>query len=95
MDLRNVFDQQNTILIDVREPFEFATGHAKGAINIPLGSIPDNLNEIRKMENSIVVYCRSGMRSASALGFLKANGIQNIFNGGSLDEVVLYQRKVA
>ncbi len=95
MDLRNIFDQSNTVIIDVREPFEFASGHAAGAINIPLGTIPSKINDIKRMGTPIVVYCRSGMRSASAMGFLKAQGIQEVYNGGSLDEVLIYQRKAA
>ncbi len=94
MDLKNIFNQKETTIIDVREPFEFASGHAEGAINIPLGSIPDEIREIKRKGNPIIVYCRSGMRSASALGFLKAQGVQDIFNGGSLDEVLLYQKEV-
>ena len=95
MDLRNIFNQSNTTIIDVREPGEFATGHATGAINIPLGTIPSRVNDIKKMGTPVVVYCRSGMRSANAMGFLKAQGIQEIYNGGSLDEVLMYQRKAA
>lgn len=95
MDLRNIFNQSNTTIIDVREPFEFVSGHAAGAINIPLGSIHLKVNDIMEMGTPIVVYCRSGMRSANAMGFLKGQGVQDVFNGGSLDEVLLYQRKAA
>lgn len=95
MDLRNIFNQSNTTIIDVREPFEFSSGHAAGAINIPLGTIPSRVNEIKKMGTPVVVYCRSGMRSANAMGYLKAQGIQDVYNGGSLDEVIIYQRKAA
>ncbi|MFK7775278.1 MAG: rhodanese-like domain-containing protein [Saprospiraceae bacterium] len=95
MDLRNIVKQSNTVIIDVREPYEFAAGHAVGAINIPLGTIPTSLIDIKKMGNPVVVYCRSGMRSANAMSFLKAQGVQDIFNGGSLDEVLMYQKKAA
>lgn len=95
MDLRKIINQKNTTLIDVREPDEFAVGHAEGAINIPLGSIPQRVSEIKKMSTPIVVYCRSGMRSANAMGFLKAQGIKEIYNAGSLDEMFFYQKKVA
>lgn len=93
MDLRKIITKENTTLIDVREPYEFAAGHASGAINIPLGSISQRVNEIKEMSLPIVVYCQSGRRSANAMGLLKAHGIEEVYNGGSLDEVFYYQKQ--
>ncbi len=69
-------------VIDVREPDEFSAGHYKGAINIPLSTIPDNpkLKEIDK-DATVVCYCRSGGRSQSAIQILKSHGFTNLSNG--------------
>jgi len=73
-------------LIDVREPFELEISSI-GGLNIPLADIPDNLAKIAP-DKKIVVYCRSGKRSASAIEYLlEARGHNNLYNleGGILD----------
>lgn len=92
-EMREIFSNSDPTYIDVREPSEFLMGHVDGAINIPLGSISEKLDEIRKLPLPIVLYCRSGIRSAQALGLLKAYGIKNAHNGGGLAEVIVYQKK--
>lgn len=87
MDIQTIVRQPNTTIVDVREPFEFMWGHAAGAVNIPLGKIPKRLEEFRKMEGPIVLYCRSGNRSGQAANYLKANGIAAAYNAGSLKSV--------
>jgi rhodanese-related sulfurtransferase len=88
MNLSQMIQQDKTTLVDVRETYEFATGHATGAINIPLSTIgPGRLKEFRQMSAPIVVYCRSGNRSGQAMNYLKANGLAEVYNGGSLSEV--------
>lgn len=94
MDLRNIINQADTTLIDVRAPFEYVMGHVAGAKNIPLGDIPHRMEEIRQLNGPIVVYCRSGARSAQAMGFLRAQGIQQVYNGGGLEEVEAYIEQV-
>lgn len=84
-DLKALIDQ-GAFLVDVREPGEFAGGSVKGAINIPLGKIPAELSRFKGKEN-IVVFCRSGNRSNQAKVLLERNGIANVVNGGSLNEV--------
>ncbi|KFD39026.1 rhodanese-like domain-containing protein [Schleiferia thermophila] len=79
-------DYNKALLIDVRTPQEFAEGSAKGAINIPLHELPSRLSEL-KTDKPIVVFCRSGARSARALQILKQNGITNAVNGGTWMEV--------
>ena len=55
------------IILDVRRPDEFATGHIPGAINIPNESIGENdITELPDKEQRIYVYCRSGNRSKQA-----------------------------
>lgn len=68
-------------LIDVRTPGEFASGHIKGSVNIPLDSLTRNLQKIKK-DKPVITCCASGMRSASAKSILKANGYAEVHNGG-------------
>ena len=84
-DLKSII-KQGAFLVDVREPGEFAGGTAKGAVNIPLGNVATELNRFKGKEN-IVVFCRSGNRSAQAKAILEQNGFKKVINGGSLDEV--------
>jgi len=60
-------------LLDVRQPEEFAQGHIQGAVSMPLGNLPNSYKQIPKGVK-LVVYCRSGHRSAQAVSFLLAQG---------------------
>lgn len=72
------------VIVDAREPSEFAVSHVPGAINIPpaefIQGIPSQLSNVAKDEE-IVLYCRSGQRSNTCGMFLKAAGYTNIVNG--------------
>jgi rhodanese-related sulfurtransferase/rubrerythrin len=57
------------VLVDVRQPDEYRHGHIPGAVLIPLGEIPDRLREL-PVDKDIVVYCRSGKRSRAAAIFI-------------------------
>ena len=70
------------IVIDVRSQDEFMGGHVAGSINIPLNEIPEKVNAIKAMGESIVLCCASGNRSGQAQRFLMAQGIDCV-NGGS------------
>ncbi len=79
----------NRVIIDVREPFEFATGHVKGAINIPPSKLmagDKKLNDIPK-DAEIILYCRSGSRSGVSAHIMKSMGYTNITNGINKDQV--------
>ncbi len=92
MSLTQLFKQEGLTLIDVREPFEFAMGHADGAVNIPLGSIPANIDRIRQMKQPVALYCRSGNRSGQAVAFLRNCGVAEAYNAGGLNDVLYYQQ---
>ncbi len=62
------------LLVDVRTPAEYAEGHVSGAVNIPLDELPDRLDEL-PTTGPIVVYCRSGNRSAQATSILCDAGL--------------------
>ncbi len=73
-------------LVDVRSTGEFSSGSAKGAVNIPLDKLPSQLNKFNG-KNNVVVFCRSGNRSAQAKSFLEQKGITNVINGGTWQNV--------
>ncbi|HHQ69651.1 MAG TPA: rhodanese-like domain-containing protein [Halothiobacillaceae bacterium] len=72
--------RENTVLIDVREPDEWRAGHIKGARHIPLGKLSDKLDELKKkdLDKDIVIYCRSGNRSATAASMLVKAGFEQV-----------------
>jgi rhodanese-related sulfurtransferase len=63
----------DAVLVDVREPDEWQSGHVRGAIHIPLAELPARTAEIPG-EGDLVVICRSGVRSARAVAWLNQNG---------------------
>ena len=86
MDLRKLLNQKNVNLVDVREPWEFESGHALRAINIPLATLPAKLEALKELDGPILLYCRSGMRSAQAMGLLKSMGLNEVYNAGSMND---------
>jgi len=81
--------QNKAVVIDVRTPGEFADGHVKGSVNIPLGVIANKIDTIKKYNKQIITCCRSGARSGSAATILNNNGIDSI-NGGPWQTVAQY-----
>lgn len=85
VDLQSVIDE-GAYLVDVRTPGEFAGGHVKGSVNIPLNMIPAQLAKFRNKKN-IIVFCQSGGRSSQAKNILQQNGFTNVINGGTWNNV--------
>jgi len=83
MDIQSIVNQKDAHIIDVREVPEFNTGHVDIAINMPLSTIRDFIDQIKTMEGPKVLYCRSGNRSGQAVKFLSDLGVSDIYNGGS------------
>ncbi len=79
-ELKERMDNGDRIfLLDVREPHEFALAKIEGATLIPLGTLPNSLNQLDPNEE-IVALCHKGMRSADATGFLLQQGFANVKN---------------
>lgn len=78
--------EDGAFLVDVRTPEEFKQESVKGSVNIPLDTIENNL---AKFENKrhIVVFCRSGNRSAQAKSVLEHYGFERVINGGPWTDV--------
>lgn len=75
-----------TVVIDVRTPAEFASGHLEGAVNIDVQS-PDFDALVSQLDpsGSYVVYCRSGNRSGQAIDRMTGLGFTDLANGGSVE----------
>jgi phage shock protein E len=69
-------------LIDVRSHFEFTSGALPGAVNIPLDQLHYHADNIDK-EKPILLYCRSGQRSAYAKQIMQVLGFTQLYNIGS------------
>ena len=82
VDIKSIIEN-GAVVIDVRSSGEFANGHVKGSVNIPLDKIQGNINKIKGYKKPIVVCCASGMRSSNAQNVLIKNGLEEVFDGGS------------
>jgi rhodanese-related sulfurtransferase len=88
VDLKSVI-AKGAFLVDVRTAGEFAEGHVKGSVNIPLDRVPTQLAKFKNKKN-IIVFCRSGGRSSQAKSILEQNGFTNVVNGGTWNNVNQY-----
>ena len=74
-------------IIDVREPWEVEESRIAGSQNIPLGTLPTQLDDLEDLKNEeVIVHCKSGARSSAAKAFLMQQGFTNVRNleGGIL-----------
>lgn len=74
--------KEGAIILDVRSKGEYAGGHIKGSVNIPVDQLGNNLQKLKDKAKPIITCCASGMRSASAKSILKSNGYTEVYNGG-------------
>ncbi len=77
--------RNDVVLLDVREPDEYAAGHIPGVRLMPMGTVPSHLNDI-PADKTVIVTCRSGNRSGQITNFLRSNGFTRVHNmqGGIL-----------
>ncbi|XVV12709.1 rhodanese-like domain-containing protein [Actinoplanes sp. CA-131856] len=71
--------EDGAYLLDVREPDEWAAGHAPGAHHVPMMEIPARVAEV-PTDVEVVVVCRSGGRSGQVVSYLMGNGWDNVRN---------------
>lgn len=84
-DLQSIISE-GAFLVDVRTPGEFAGAHVKGSVNVPLDRVVAELVKFKNKKN-IIVFCRSGNRSAQAKSILEQHGFTNVVNGGTWEQV--------
>lgn len=77
-------EKAGALLLDVRTAAEFQSGHLKGAVNVPLDKLGKRPRDLPGKERPLVVYCRSGARSAAAVQQLKALGYETVVNLGPM-----------
>ena len=79
--IRLINNNDDALVIDVRESGDFGKGHIKGATNLPLSAIKDKLESISKDKDSVILaYCNSGATSNKACRLLTQAGFTNVHN---------------
>ena len=80
-----------TLLVDVREAWELEIARVPGAVHIPMGEVPERLDELDR-DRDLVILCKAGGRSLSVARFLEAQGYPSVTNltGG----ILAWQRDV-
>lgn len=81
--------KDGAVIIDVRNPGEFAQGCIPESENIPLGKIPSKIKQIKSLQVPVICVCASGMRSGTAKAQLKAAGVE-AYNGGAWTKMIPY-----
>jgi len=76
--------RESGVLVDVREPDEYAAGHVPGAVLIPMGQLADRMGEIDKTF-SVFVICASGNRSSAMTDLLRGAGFDAVSVVGGTD----------
>ena len=75
--------KQGALIIDVRTKGEYAGGHIRGSVNIPLDKLIPSLAKFKDKNQLIITCCASGARSATAKSVMSTRGYSNVHNGGS------------
>jgi rhodanese-related sulfurtransferase len=77
-----LINREDALIIDVRDPGEYGTGHIIGAKNVPLSRIQSGGSEIapKRKEKPVIVYCDNGSRSAKAASLLRSQGFSKVVN---------------
>ena len=80
LEATRLMNQPATLVLDIRDDKEFAAGHLPRARHIPLADLPTRSAEIQKFKDKpVLVTCRTGNRSSSAVRALKKLGFTNVF----------------
>ncbi len=83
-----LINQENALVLDIREKKDFKEGHLVDSVNIPNASINNRLSELEKHKASpVIVVCKTGQTSSSAAKILKDNGFAEVYRlGGGIME---------
>lgn len=85
--IKDLLKKEKTVVIDVRNDWEYQEEHINGAVNIPLHEIPAQLGKLKDLQGPLILYCRSGNRSGAAVNMLKQAGIKDVYNGGGISDM--------
>jgi rhodanese-related sulfurtransferase len=76
-----MINREDAIVVDVREPQEFAAGHVPNARHIPVGQFDKRIAELDKFKGKpVIVVCQSGNRSSAACNALEKSGFEKVYN---------------
>lgn len=90
MNAERIIKEKKGTIVDVRTTGEFRGGNAEGSINIPLQEVKKRINELKSLNQPLVLCCASGARSGQATQYLLQQGIER-WNAGSWLDVTYYQ----
>ncbi len=80
LEATRLMNQSNAVVLDVREPGEFASGRIPRSKNMPMGELSKRLDELGKFKDRpVIVACASGNRSGGALRVLKGAGFSQLY----------------
>ena len=74
-----IAEKADLVILDVRTVSEYESGHLEGAVNIPVEVLSGRLSELNP-DDELLVYCRTGNRSTTAVGILRENGYDRIYH---------------
>lgn len=92
VNFKEIVNDPETTIVDVRIPEQFNEKTAKGAVNIPLAKIEDNIDFFKK-QKKVVLFCNRGVQAQQALDILKKNGVENVYFGKTLNNVEAIQNE--
>ena len=84
LKLKNMLDNNEVVLLDVREPYEVEICNVKGGLFIPMNEIPQKLDQLDK-DKSFAVMCHSGIRSLHVVNYLNSKGYNALNVIGGID----------
>ena len=86
--------KRGATVIDIRTANEFDQGKVRDSTNIPIDRISINLQRIRQMRTPIIICSNFDSENEKAISYLKANGVKEIYNGGSWTRVLKITRSI-
>ncbi|MDP5172131.1 MAG: rhodanese-like domain-containing protein [Bacteroidia bacterium] len=90
MTVEQLIKEKKGTIVDVRSAGEFSGGHVAGSRNIALQEIPAKIEELKSLEQPLILCCASGNRSGQATQYLSQHGFE-CYNGGSWMTVNYFQ----
>src|SRR5580658_1313709 len=72
-----ILREKGARLVDVREPWEFATTHIEGSLPMPMGEVPTRAQKELEVDERLVIVCHHGVRSMNVTAWLRRQGFEN------------------
>ena len=76
----HLINREDALVLDVREPGEYGSGHILGAKNVPLSRLADGGELAKRKERPLIVYCEGGERASKAVAALRKQGHTRVVN---------------